>query len=266
MIDAAAALILAGFTVAPVAAGLLAVTLPAAIERDEERECREALDLPLAAEHRPPPSSLRCAGCGAWNSPSWWLPLAGAGRCGTCGVRRPHRRRSAEIAVMVGTTATALAAPADALPFLLVATWLLALLAVIDFEAWLLPDVLVLPLLWLGLLVSVSGPIVPADQAILGAAAGWGIGAGLRWGFRLVVHRDGMGGGDVKLLAALGAWAGPALCPAILVAASLLGLAAAAMRGLPRAMPFGPFLALAGWASILWREQALALLYALLGG
>ncbi len=147
-------------------------------------------------------------------------------------------------------------------------TWFLIALAAIDLDHQLLPDLLTLPLLWLGLLASLGGwalsghslPVAPAN-AILGAAIGYLALWSIYHAFRLLTGKEGMGYGDFKLLAALGAWMGlQMLVPIVLLAAvvgavtgGLLILTRQHQRGTP--IPFGPFLAAAGWVAMLWGPQ-----------
>ncbi|ULU25070.1 A24 family peptidase [Dyella terrae] len=135
----------------------------------------------------------------------------------------------------------------------LVFTWILIALAGIDFRTQYLPDQLNYPLLWLGLLASLLPLFVPAGSAIIGAAIGYLSLWSVYWLFKLVTGKEGMGYGDFKLLAALGAWMGPAaLLPVILLSSlvgALVGGALIAFRKHDRdvPMPFGPFIAMAGW-------------------
>jgi leader peptidase (prepilin peptidase)/N-methyltransferase len=135
----------------------------------------------------------------------------------------------------------------------LILTWTLIALAGIDFRTQLLPDQLTLPLLWLGLLLSLLPLFVAAPSAIIGAAIGYLSLWSVYWIFKLLTGKDGMGHGDFKLLAALGAWMGPmALLPIILLSSligALIGGALIAMRRHEREIPipFGPFIAAAGW-------------------
>jgi leader peptidase (prepilin peptidase)/N-methyltransferase len=135
----------------------------------------------------------------------------------------------------------------------LVLTWVLIAAAGIDFRTQLLPDQLTLPLLWLGLLLSLLPMFVSATSAIIGAAIGYLSLWSVYWGFKLLTGKEGMGYGDFKLLAALGAWMGPvALLPMILLSSllgALVGGSLIALRKHQREipMPFGPFIAAAGW-------------------
>jgi len=143
----------------------------------------------------------------------------------------------------------------------LVSLWLVGL-SVIDAETQLLPDRLTLSGLWIGLLLSVM-PVAsmpgPSD-AIIGAAAGYALLAGLNSAYRLVRGHDGLGGGDCKLLAMLGAWAGPAALPVILLLAAGGGCLWLLVRRWPGAggdnhLAFGPWLALAGWITLVWGHE-----------
>ncbi|AIF47250.1 prepilin peptidase [Dyella japonica] len=135
----------------------------------------------------------------------------------------------------------------------LVFTWMLIALAGIDFRTQYLPDQLTFPLLWLGLLLSLLPMFVLPSPAILGAAIGYLSLWSVYWLFKLLTGKEGMGYGDFKLLAALGAWMGPtALLPVILLSSfigAVIGGAMIALRkhGRDIPMPFGPFIAAAGW-------------------
>jgi leader peptidase (prepilin peptidase) / N-methyltransferase len=135
----------------------------------------------------------------------------------------------------------------------LVLTWTLIALAGIDFRTQLLPDQITLPLLWLGLLLSLLPMSVSPAQAILGAALGYLSLWSVYWLFKLLTGKEGMGYGDFKLLAALGAWMGPvALLPVVLLSSLVGALIGGTLILLHRhgrevPMPFGPFIAMAGW-------------------
>jgi len=135
----------------------------------------------------------------------------------------------------------------------LVFTWMLIALAGIDFRTQYLPDQLNYPLLWLGLLLSLVAMFVAPGTAIIGAAIGYLSLWSVYWLFKLATGKEGMGYGDFKLLAALGAWMGPgALLPVILLSSfigAIIGGSLIALRkhGRDIPMPFGPFIAAAGW-------------------
>jgi leader peptidase (prepilin peptidase)/N-methyltransferase len=135
----------------------------------------------------------------------------------------------------------------------LVLTWTLIALSGIDFRTQLLPDQLTFPLLWLGLLLALLPMFVTTPSAIVGAAIGYLSLWSVYWAFKLLTGKEGMGHGDFKLLAALGAWMGPvSLLPTILLSSligALVGGTLIALRKHEREipMPFGPFIAAAGW-------------------
>ncbi len=148
----------------------------------------------------------------------------------------------------------------------LIATWMLIGMAFIDADTMLLPDQLTLPLLWLGLIVnSTSQGITSLTSAVWGAVIGYLVLWSIYWLFKLITGKEGMGYGDFKLLAALGAWLGWQALPAIVLVSSVAGVIYAVFAGLfqkgtrDKPMPFGPFLALAGWVCLLQRDNLLTL-------
>ena len=130
----------------------------------------------------------------------------------------------------------------------------------IDFDTQLLPDDLTFPLLWAGLLVNLNGTFVPLRDAVIGAAAGYLVLWAVYWLFKLATGKEGMGYGDFKLLAALGAWLGWAMLPTIILLSSVVGaivgisLIVFARRGRDNPIPFGPYLAAAGLIALLYGE------------
>jgi len=149
----------------------------------------------------------------------------------------------------------------------LVFGWLLIAMTFIDLDTQLLPDDLTYPLLWLGLLVNVKGLFVPLQDAVLGAAAGYMALWTVYWVFKLVRGKEGMGYGDFKLLAALGAWMGWQMLPAIILLSSVVGavvgiaIIIASRMGFDHKIPFGPYLAGAGLAALFFGQQITSLLY-----
>jgi len=193
-----------------------------------------------------------------------WLALRG--RCKACGTRISVRYPIVELAAGVvalaaiwkfGATWTGLAACA----FL----WTLIALAFIDADTQLLPDDLTLPLLWGGLVANLFGLFVPLASAVIGAVAGYLALWTIYWLFKLIRGKEGMGYGDFKLLAALGAWLGWPMLPQIVLVSSVLGaiggIAAMALQGRDRAapLPFGPWLAGAGAVALFFGPQINAL-------
>jgi leader peptidase (prepilin peptidase)/N-methyltransferase len=140
------------------------------------------------------------------------------------------------------------------LPF----AWLLIAMTLIDYDTKTLPDDLTFPLLWLGLLVNLNGTFVPLHDAVIGAMAGYLALWSVYWLFKLVTGKEGMGYGDFKLLAALGAWLGWAMLPTIIILSSVVGavvgisLILFARRARDNPIPFGPYLAAAGMIALLY--------------
>ncbi|MEI7036137.1 A24 family peptidase [Fulvimonas yonginensis] len=235
--------------------------LPARMAAQWQREAHEELELEVPDEALPPgivrePS--HCPHCkhplsAADNIPVFgWLLLRG--RCRYC--REPISIQYPLVELLSGVLSTVVVwkfGPSWAALAGLVFTWLLIALAGIDFRTQLLPDQLTYPLLWIGLLLALLPMFVPPAPAILGAALGYLSLWSVYWLFKLLTGKEGMGYGDFKLLAALGAWMGPgALLPVVLLSSlvgALLGGALILLRrhGREVPMPFGPFIAMAGW-------------------
>jgi len=149
---------------------------------------------------------------------------------------------------------------------ILILTWSLIVLTMIDYDHQLLPDDITIPILWLGLIINYFGLITTLEAAVLGAVAGYLILWAVYWLFKILTGKEGMGQGDFKLLAALGAWMGWQALPQIILLSSLIGaligigliLIKGRDKNIP--IPFGPYLAGAGFVSLLWNEE-LAQLY-----
>ena len=145
----------------------------------------------------------------------------------------------------------------------LVFTWVLICLTMIDFDHKLLPDQMTLPLLWLGLLLNINGMFASLTDAVIGAAIGYLCLWSLYWVFKLLTCKEGMGYGDFKLLAALGAWLGWQYLLLILVLSSMVGavvgISLIIIKGRDKniPIPFGPYLAAAGWIAFFWGETIL---------
>jgi len=141
--------------------------------------------------------------------------------------------------------------------------WCAIALAFIDLDTRLLPDALTLPLLWAGLLVNLHGTFVPLPDAVLGAVAGYLVLWSIYWLFKLLTGKEGMGYGDFKLLAAIGAWLGWTALPLVLLLSSLAGaVIGVSLKALGRLkegepLPFGPFLAAGGAVALLWGHEIL---------
>lgn len=247
--------------------------LPHMLRRDWENECRTllALDIPPPAA----PLNLAWPGshCPQCQTPLTWtdnIPLIGFlllhGRCRHC--RKPIPRRYLVIEIL--TTAMAVVTVYHwglngraALAFCL-GSGLIAL-TFIDLQEQLLPDVITLPLLWLGLLANISATFTTLTAAVIGAAAGYLSLWLIYHAFRLITGKEGMGYGDFKLLAVAGAWVGWPLLPFILLLASLMGAAsgitaiAIGRQSRNTPIPFGPFLAGALWIALLYGHRLLAI-------
>ena len=138
-------------------------------------------------------------------------------------------------------------------------TWGLLAMSMIDCDHQLLPDALVLPLLWLGLIVNYFGLFTSLEDALWGAIAGYLSLWSVYWLFKLLTGKEGMGYGDFKLLAALGAWMGPLMLPLIVLLSSLvgaiIGIILLKVRKENQPFAFGPYIAIAGWIAFLWGGQ-----------
>ena len=189
-----------------------------------------------------------------------WLWLKG--RCRNC--RAPISARYPLVELLTALLSVAVAAtltPGWGTLAALVLTWVLVALTFIDLDKMLLPDQLTLPLLWGGLLFNLLGGFVPLADAVIGAMAGYLVLWALYWAFKLLTGKEGMGYGDFKLLAALGAWLGWQALPIVLLLSSLVGAAIGIglillrnhHQGKP--IPFGPYLAIAGWIALLWGDS-----------
>lgn len=246
--------------------------LPIMMERSWQQEYRDYFDESSSDEEQSAAAPERfnlmvprsaCPHCGhaitaLENIPILsWLMLRG--RCRGCQARISARYPLVELSTGLSTLAIAWYFPLG-WPLLgaLLLTWALIALTFIDLDKMLLPDQLTLPLLWLGLLLNISGHFVSLQDAVLGAMFGYLVLWSLYWSFKLLTGKEGMGYGDFKLLAALGAWLGWQALPLILILSSLVGaivgitllLLRRHQQGNP--IPFGPYLAMAGWIALLW--------------
>ncbi|TNI22733.1 prepilin peptidase [Aeromonas dhakensis] len=188
-----------------------------------------------------------------------WLWLKG--RCREC--QAPISARYPLVELLTALLSLVVAAtfpPGWGLLASLLLTWVLVALTFIDLDKMLLPDQLTLPLLWGGLLFNLAGGFVPLADAVIGAMAGYLVLWSLYWAFKLLTGKEGMGYGDFKLLAALGAWLGWQALPIVLLLSSLVGAIIGISLILLRnhhqnkPIPFGPYLAIAGWIALLWGD------------
>lgn len=253
--------------------------LPVMLNRQWRMDARAYLEQPEDEAENAETFNLatprsRCPACGtqikAWqNIPVLsWLLLRG--RCGNCAVAISPRYPAIELLTglatliilsIFGFTWLGLAAS--------LYTWVLIAATFIDFDTQLLPDQLTLPLLWLGIIVNMSdgfgaGGIVDLNAALVGAMAGYLFLWTTFWAFKLITGKEGMGYGDFKLLAAIGAWLGWQIIPGTILIAAVTGLIyamVASLRGKREAgkpIAFGPFLAIAGWVCLVNRDTVLS--------
>jgi leader peptidase (prepilin peptidase)/N-methyltransferase len=246
--------------------------LPKMMEADWQAQAAELRGETLA---EPPRYNLMvprsaCPHCGApitalQNVPVLsWLVLRG--RCAHCATPIPIRYPLVEAltGVLAACAIAQYGATAAGLGAMLLTFFLIAL-AFIDLDTQLLPDDLTLPLLWLGLLFNLGGTFVPIADAVAGAMAGYGVLWSVFWLFKLVTGKEGMGYGDFKLLAALGAWFGWQALPSIILlssaVAAVVGIAlivfARHRREVP--IPFGPYLVGAGLLALYFAQPLGAL-------
>ncbi|MFC3113981.1 prepilin peptidase [Cellvibrio fontiphilus] len=250
--------------------------LPKMMERDWQNQCRDFLandtDIAKLPEQNEKQESFnlmvprsRCPSCGhqirAWENIPVISYLVLGGKCSQCKAHISLRYPSIELVTGIlsvivvayfGVSWNGLAA--------LVLSWSLIALTMIDIDTYLLPDDITLPLLWLGLILNSGGMFTDLSSAVWGAVAGYMSLWLVYQGFKLVTGKEGMGFGDFKLLAALGAWMGWQMLPQIILLSSLvgaiLGVAMMVIRGRDKniPIPFGPYLAIAGWIAFIWGD------------
>jgi len=250
---------------------VVAYRLPLMMKRDWKLECHEFLELEppeldadtLALNLATPASA--CPNCGHkirfWeNIPVVSYLLLGA-KCSSCktsiSIQYPVVELVTGIATLVvaltlGVTLQTVAA--------ILLTWTLIALTLIDLKEQLLPDTITLPLLWLGILCSFYNLFTDLQSSVIGAIAGYLILWSIFHLFRLITGKEGMGYGDFKLLAALGAWIGYSYLPQIILISSVVGsiigitMIVVGKTKQQQPIPFGPYLAIAGWIALLWGE------------
>ena len=243
--------------------------LPVMMEREWRHDCLEFLEQPLPGEAEKfnlnTPRS-RCGNCGHQITALENIPMLSylvlGGKCSACKTHISIQYPLVELftaitSVIVGWNFGVSVQTAA----LLVATWSLIAMSGIDIGHKLLPDNITLPLLWLGILLSLFDVFVDLETSVIGAMAGYLSLWSVFIGFKFITGKEGMGHGDFKLLAALGAWLGWQPLLIVVLLASLvgatIGITMILMRKTERGtqIPFGPYLAAAGWITLLWEDS-----------
>ena len=248
--------------------------IPLRLQHEWRAECKEFLEIdltPPTESEAPPPENIftsrsHCPQCGHLITAIENIPVLSylflRGKCSECGTRISPRYPAIEIltAILSGLVAWSFGFTA-ALPFLLILVWSLIALSFIDFDHKLLPDKLLLPILWLGLLVNSQGLVTDIYSSLYGAVAGYLSLWIVYQVFKLLTGKEGMGYGDFKLLALIGAWLGWQMLPLVILLSSLVGASIGILgililgrdRQLP--IPFGPYLSIAGLIALLWGQE-----------
>lgn len=255
--------------------------LPEMMKQEWRCQCEEFLEVPENDRHRSQPMTLSkpastCPSCGhrirAWeNIPVVsWLLLGG--KCSSCKTRISLRYPMIEALTAVFSVVTVyLLGPSESALWALLLVWALVALTMIDFDTQLLPDGITLPLMWLGLVLNYFGVFTDFGSAFWGAVAGYLSLWSVYWLFKLATGKEGMGHGDFKLLAALGAWLGWQLLPAVILLSSMVGaivgisLMVFRKHGREVPIPFGPYLAAAGLLALWFGPEIQALWFSYLG-
>ena len=242
--------------------------LPKMLERRWRAECAELAGSPASSTERydlVQPRST-CPKCGHRISALENIPLASylflGGKCSQC--KAPISLRYPVVEALAGALAGYIAwrygFTAAMLGALLFA-WAMIALTFIDLDTFYLPDSITLPLLWAGLLFNAGGVFTDLRSAVIGAVAGYLVLWAVYWAFKFATGKEGMGYGDFKLLAAIGAWLGWKLLPFTILASSLvgavvgIGLIVFAKHSREKPIPFGPYLAVAGLVAMFWGER-----------
>lgn len=244
--------------------------LPVMMQREWKKECTEYLELEPSGDDNEPfnltlPLS-RCPGCNTAIKPYQNIPVISylflKGKCAQC--KNPISLRYPLIEAFTGIVSAIVAwhfGYSIEMLFALLLTWSLVALSFIDIDHQLLPDSINFPLLWLGLFLSLFSIFTDSHSSIIGALAGYLSLWTVYQVFKLATGKEGMGFGDFKLLAVFGAWVGWQYLPLIILLSSLVGAVIGVSmivfvkkdRNIP--IPFGPYLAVAGWIALLWGDK-----------
>lgn len=241
--------------------------LPVMMQLSWRKDCQDYLGLASEPQAEEPFNLVlplsRCPGCNTPIKPYQNIPVISyiflRGKCANC--NNPISLRYPIIEAFTALTSVIIAWHFGFTPqtgFALLLTWSLIALSFIDIDHHLLPDSITLPLLWLGLFLSMFGLFADSHASIIGAVAGYLVLWGVFHLFKLLTGKEGMGYGDFKLLALFGAWLGWQSLPIIILLSSLVGaVIGIAMiiffrHGRNTPIPFGPYLAAAGWIALIW--------------
>jgi leader peptidase (prepilin peptidase)/N-methyltransferase len=242
--------------------------LPLMLEREWRQQCHEFLDIEAPHEDERPKISLAtpassCPHCGhsirAWENIPLISYLILGGKCASCKapISMQYPAIEAVTAILSLIVAWQFGVSMQTAGGLLF-TWMLIALTMIDVHKQLLPDTITLPLLWLGLILALFDTYTSLQASVIGAIAGYLVLWTVFQTFKLVTGKEGMGFGDFKLLAAMGAWIGWEMLPQIILVSSVVGAITGSIMlvtGKTRThqpIPFGPYLAIAGWIALLW--------------
>lgn len=244
--------------------------LPKIMEQEWRYECAillngSATETPVLTLSKPASTCPKCQHKIRWyeNIPLIsWIVLGG--KCSTCKASIGIRYPVVELITMFASIVVVMTfGPTFKMLAALVLTWVLIALTGIDFDTQLLPDSLTLPLAGLGLLVNTQGLFISPTQSIWGYVIGFLVLWLVYIVFKLITGKEGMGYGDFKLLAALGAWLGPLMLPMIILLSSLvgaiIGIVLLKIRNENQPFAFGPFLAIAGWIALIWGNELMVL-------
>jgi len=244
--------------------------LPVMMEREFSTEAKEFLEIEQEGESEAPYNLVvprsGCPKCQHQISALENIPVLSylwlKGKCRGCGVGISARYPLVEAFTAIMSLAIAYHfGPTWQCVLALAFTWALVALTFIDFDTMLLPDSIVLPVLWLGIIANINVLYTDLTSAVIGAIVGYMSLWSIYWLFKIITGKEGMGYGDFKLFALIGAWLGWQALPVTILLSSLIGaivgISIMVVRGQDKniAIPFGPYLALAGWVAMIWGEQ-----------
>lgn len=239
--------------------------LPIMMEKEWLAEHQDETDTPQETYNLSSPDST-CPQCGhkiRWHEN---IPVVSylylKAKCSSCGLHIPFRYPAIELLTAIAGAFVVYTYGLNEVSLgLTLLSWALICLIFIDIDHQLLPDRITLPLLWLGLLANSFGLFTSLESSVYGAIAGYLSLWSVYWAFKLLTGKEGMGYGDFKLLAALGAWAGLSQIPLIILLSSVVGAVLGILMIVTKKqeqqtpIPFGPYLAIAGWIAIIWGDN-----------